>query len=111
MNDELLETLRRESEARRLMHPDWPSHPAPTIYEPRRGERKLGPATMPIGKLDGARGYCKYCYTEHRNWWLMDQRDYGTKGLTIVLCGKCEYTIAAEYADVDASVPLISPGE
>lgn len=26
---------------------------------------------VPVGRVKGLRGYCKYCYRTHRQWWLM----------------------------------------
>jgi len=92
---ELMNELKAASRKRRLEHPDWPSH-RPTLYEP--GGRVTVYETMPIGRARGLRAYCKYCYTTHRDWWEMDQRDYNVVGdtgsLEIVLCGRCEHTSA-----------------
>ena len=47
---------------------------------------------FPIERLN-ERFYCKYCYTTHSDWHLMDRSEYirGDEG-RIVLCGKCEHT-------------------
>jgi len=53
------------------------------------GRRTVVSECVPVKKL-GITGYCKYCYTTHRDWWQMKQEDYGRDD--IVLCGKCEHT-------------------
>jgi hypothetical protein len=92
--------LHKESEARRAEHPDWPSHKQTTFY-PDGTEETL--VTTPVKKIEGGTAYCKYCYQTHRNWWLMDQRDYDVEGHTIILCGQCEYTSSATYAELEMS--------
>ena len=101
---ELLDELRQASRARREAHPDWPAH-RPELYLPG-GEVRTVSVVLPTGKLPGI-GYCKYCHQKHRNWWMMDQRDYDIDGLTIILCGECEHTSATAFADYAA--PTGSP--
>jgi DNA-directed RNA polymerase subunit M/transcription elongation factor TFIIS len=91
---ETLEQLRQENLARRAAHPGWPTHKT-TIHYPH-GRTELVSETVPIKKIKH-KGYCKYCYQTHGNWWLMDQRDYEVEGLTIILCGECEYTSGMAY--------------
>lgn len=69
-----------------------PSHYAiqcvPPLYIPERiGE------CFPSGKAK-VRGYCKYCYKTHRDWWQMKFEDYEED---VLLCGKCEHTSLAEF--------------
>lgn len=84
-----LETMKIESDARREAHPDWPSH-KPALYEPNG--RVTVYETMPIGRAI-IKGYCKYCYTTHSNWWEMDPRE-NYDGDALLLCGNCEHTCA-----------------
>jgi hypothetical protein len=93
-SDNLIEVLKHENAARRKAHPNWPSNKT-IIYHPRESNGRVLYEAMPLGRLSNYNGYCKYCYETHDNWWLMDQRDYDIDGLTIILCGKCEYTSAA----------------
>jgi hypothetical protein len=86
-NKEKIETMQRESAERRIAHPNWPSH-KPTLYKP--DGRVIIFETMPIGKAKH-RGYCKYCYTTHRDWWTMDPRE-SLDGDQMLLCGRCEHT-------------------
>lgn len=90
---EYLEILKRESAARRILHPDWPSHrPTTTLYEPYK--RTIVSETMPIGKAE-IFGYCKYCHVSHRDWWRMNWRDYYVEkdgDIDMFLCGRCEHT-------------------
>lgn len=79
------ERLKQASRARREAHPDWPSHRS-EVYWP--GGHEITSEAMPIAKMPAYKGYCKYCYQTHRNWWLMDQDDYQVEGLTIILCGE-----------------------
>src|SRR5262245_28277518 len=44
----------------------------------------------PVCRARIGRFPCKYCHTEHRNWWLMSPADYD--GHIVILCGRCEYT-------------------
>lgn len=82
-----IEQMQRESRARRMANPSWPSH-KPALYEP--GGRVTVFETMPVGKAK-LRGYCKYCYTTHTDWWEMDSRE-AIDGEPMLLCGKCEHT-------------------
>jgi hypothetical protein len=121
-----LEKQRQKNIARREAHPDWPAHvptfdtsdiPTPEeiaqqspIYTITVEKTPFGPrfthhnATLPIGKTKH-RGYCKYCYTYHRRWWMMDQRDYHsplndkapTPGETVLLCGYCQHTSQKQF--------------
>ena len=92
-----IEELMRRNNARKAAHPGWPTHKV--IMYPPRGRPVLVSECVPISKLDHTRGYCKYCYETHDNWWLMDQEDYDIDGLTIILCGNCEHTSAASIDD------------
>jgi hypothetical protein len=92
---EQLEQLKQASRARRVAHPDWPSHRQVLIAPGGIVEQII--EVMPLEKLIAHEGYCKYCYETHDNWWLMDQNDYQVDGLTIILCGECGYTSAAEF--------------
>ena len=87
INDEI-ERMKRESAERRRAHPNWPSHKS-TLYMPHDGGTFIT-ETMPIGKAKH-RGYCKYCYQTHSNWWRMDPRE-ALDGEPMLLCGECEYT-------------------
>lgn len=98
MCEALIEQLRAESALRKLEHPGWPTHKM--IMHLPHSESRIINETTPVGPLKNARGYCKYCYRTHKNWWLMDQRDYQIDHLTIVLCGECEHTSPAEYARI-----------
>jgi hypothetical protein len=89
-----LEQSRRANQKRRKDNPTWPSHKSTTYFPD--GHREVV-ETMPVGKLQDHVGYCKYCYQQHRNWWMMDQNDFLVEGLTIILCGECGYTIAKEF--------------
>jgi hypothetical protein len=82
------EQERREiNRARKDAHPDWPTHR--TIFYPPRQPPVLISETVPIGRWKGTY-YCKYCYSEHDEWWEMDEADYACHG--IILCGRCEHT-------------------
>lgn len=48
--------------------------------------------SRPTGRFKG-RGYCKYCYRTHGQWWQMNEAAYGAG---VVLCGYCEYTSLKE---------------
>ena len=103
--EEMLLKVQQESRERRLAHPDWPAH-HPAIYFPGGGAKIY--ESMPVGRLRAARGYCKYCHQTHRNWWMMDQRDYTLADPeiesgqdAIILCGECEHTSRASFANVD----------
>jgi hypothetical protein len=78
-SEELRGSARRNAERKR-QHPDWPSHICGASE------------SLPVGRLQDIEEYCKYCHQTHRNWWMMDQRDYQIEGLTIVLCGECGHT-------------------
>jgi hypothetical protein len=80
--------MRTESLERRRNHPKWPSHK--TTFEPPHGRTQVF-EIMPIGKAKH-RGYCKYCYATHSNWWAMDPREASIDGDPMLLCGRCEYT-------------------
>jgi len=76
-------------------------HTKPThktiMYLPHGESPVLVSECVPVRKLINHRQSCKYCYAEnHDNWWLMDQKDYDIDGLTIILCGNCEHTSAAD---------------
>jgi len=94
-----LEAMRRESMARRIKHPRWPSH-RPALYHPNGAVEVF--ETMPIGKARGVKGYCKYCYTTHRDWWAMDPREtiHDDPGDGLMLCGKCEHTSLQSMIEV-----------
>ena len=100
MKDVDFDQVKRESIQRRQEHPDWPSH-RPTLDMP--GGQTVVYESMPVEKMNGI-AYCKYCHQKHRNWWLMDQRDYSVNDEIdaaigpIILCGECEYTSPAVYA-------------
>jgi hypothetical protein len=49
--------------------------------------------------MRGYRQSCRYCYEEHSDWWMMDQRDYNLVDgrPTIILCGRCEHTQAQAH--------------
>jgi hypothetical protein len=99
-----IEQLKRESLARRVAHPNWPSHRV-TFTQPHGNITRIT-ETMPIGKALG-KGYCKYCYTTHGNWWAMDPREAIDVGDDIseggkspmLLCGRCEYTSLECFID------------
>ena len=57
------------------------------MYVPGEGTVVIS-ETYPVGKSK-IRGYCKYCYTTHRNWWKMRPEDYDTEDA--LLCGNCEH--------------------
>jgi hypothetical protein len=62
-----------------------------TLREPTGKETCFD--SYPTHKLK-IKGYCKYCYTTHKDWWQMDRSDYDAD---VVLCGKCGYTIKREF--------------
>ena len=109
---EEIEKMRLESVARRKAHPEWPSH-KPSVTFPGGGT--LISENMPIGKAK-VRGYCKYCYTTHANWWAMDSRESDPeRDGPLLLCGHCEHTslqqfIAAvpDYAQAKVTKELIA---
>jgi hypothetical protein len=67
------------------------SQPAPchdmTLREPGGTVRVF--RTWPIAKYPGT-FYCKYCYQEHSDWWLMEKITEPEPGDNI-LCGVCGY--------------------
>lgn len=94
---QILKQCQKESAERRKAHPDWPSH-KPTLYEPN-GHITVY-ESVPTEKIRH-RGYCKYCYQTHTNWWMMDQRDYDVDGIAVILCGECEHTSAQSNTETD----------
>jgi hypothetical protein len=113
MTDSLYEELMKESRERRAAHPGWPSH-RPTFTPPGGPTQVL--EEMPIGRLAGGRrGYCKYCYQTHQNWWLMDPRAFALGDEpelaagqdAVLLCGECEYTYRASFAGIDPPFTLV----
>jgi hypothetical protein len=68
------------------------------FYDPRIGRTVVVSVTLPTGRLE-LRGYCKYCYSTHRDWWQMRPEDYG--GEDVVLCGRCEHTTLKEFVAGD----------
>ena len=46
-----------------------PTH-RPYLKEPHTG-RTIVFETVPAGRARGVRGYCKYCYRTHSQWWAM----------------------------------------
>jgi hypothetical protein len=56
----------------------------------------------PVKKFKG-RFHCKYCYSRHRSWWLMDQADYSlgkepNEDWVMILCARCGYTSRSDFA-------------
>jgi hypothetical protein len=93
---EEIEQMALESELRRQTHPGWPSHKS-IIYEPGLGPR-IFCETWPIGRAKKVRGYCKYCYTTHRDWWAMDPRESDPeRDGPLLLCGNCEHTSLQKF--------------
>ena len=73
----------------------WPVHR--TVAHFPNGARAVIAEAFPVGKLAETFA-CKYCSTEHANWWLMDQDDYQYEDVTIILCGLCEHTSGVDRA-------------
>ncbi len=69
-----------------------PSH-RPTLTLPWGRPQVIGEC-FPKGRSK-RRGYCKYCYSTHREWWHMRRDDYG--GEDVLLCGRCEHTTLSEF--------------
>ena len=91
---EMAAVVKRQNAERKADFPDWPTHHQEMIF---RGKTVWTYEAVPVCRIERARGRCKYCYTTHRNWWLMDQRDYQCDGETIILCGECEHTSIMSY--------------
>jgi DNA-directed RNA polymerase subunit M/transcription elongation factor TFIIS len=83
-----IEQMKQESAARRKAHSDWPSHKV-FLHHPNGG-MEVVVETMPIGKAKKVRGYCKFCYTTHSNWWALDPRESDDADEPFFLCGRCE---------------------
>jgi hypothetical protein len=92
-----------------------PTHRA-TLIVPHEGTYVS--EVRPVGRAKGVRGYCKYCYRTHSQWWLMPtaaeqlrrldsvlgalsdtelndrfgDRDPDDKPTRALLCGYCEHT-------------------
>ena len=49
--------------------------------------RRVVVEVFPVKKLK-VQGYCKYCYTTHRDWWKLPRDQYDEPA---VLCGRCEH--------------------
>jgi hypothetical protein len=101
LSNQDFDDMRRESAARRVKHPTWPSH-KPSLHEPNG--RVTVFETMPVGKAKSHKGYCKYCYRTHRNWWLMDERENYLAAPDdtpdrLLLCGHCEHTSTASMTE------------
>jgi hypothetical protein len=88
LQNQQIEQMQRESVARRKAHPDWPSHKITARFPHLPGVHVVC-ETMPVGKA-AVRGYCKYCYTTHWNWWAMDPRESDPDD-ALLLCGNCEH--------------------
>ena len=92
--------LRRRNIARREAHPGWPTHTS-ILYLPHQPPQIMS-FCVPVRKAR-KRAYCKYCYTTHANWWLMDRDDYfipndpDDAGLEMFLCGDCEHTSRSDF--------------
>jgi hypothetical protein len=69
----------------------WPTHR--TEMHVPDGQRILVSEEFPIKRLR-EKHYCKYCYSTHRQWFLMDRKRYVGDDLDgrVLLCGKCEHT-------------------
>ena len=68
-----------------------PTHKT-TAYIPGKGTVLVHEA-IPTGKASGE-FHCKYCYSDHREWWQMDVAEYGCD---VLLCGRCEHTTKREF--------------
>lgn len=90
--DDHLSASRQRNAARKREHPNWPTHKA--VFYPPRQPPKILSECVPIMRADEYEATCKYCYEHHRNWWLMDRRDYDD--YDVVLCGECEHTSLME---------------
>lgn len=64
-----------------------------TISRPPDYVPRVVSEVVPTGKAK-CRGYCKYCYTTHRDWWQMPSDE--CFGKDVVLCGKCEHASLKE---------------
>lgn len=79
-----------------------PSHRL-VMHVPHVGPQLVS-EVFPTGRARGFRGYCKYCYRTHRQWWLMPEDEYPhNKRLAIedqrgMLCGYCEHVSLAGLA-------------
>jgi hypothetical protein len=88
------EERRQISLARKEAHPDWPTHRVSMVYP--NGHTELICESVPISKW-GKIGYCKYCYSNHCDWWLMDDLDFDPpEGEVTLLCGRCEHASLSE---------------
>jgi hypothetical protein len=74
--------------------PGKPVHPQITSLGDGTCE---GHVVRPRYWMEHYRQYCKYCHATDADWWMMDQRDYCIKGITIILCGRCEHTSAQDH--------------
>jgi hypothetical protein len=92
---------RKKNILRKFEKPGWPTHKEYVIHPGK--EPRLLSENVPIERNTGKTYYCKYCYTSHDNWWLMDNDDYNIPGepnpMTIMLCGECEHTSSEELLE------------
>lgn len=95
--EKLIDEQKRINAVRKQMYPGWPTHKQ-TMMTPD-GILHLMSECVPIKRLD-IKKYCKYCFSDHSNWWLMDDNDYNLPLFddkrTIILCGDCEHTSVSE---------------
>jgi hypothetical protein len=84
--------------AQKTAHPDWPTHQE-LMWHPGHDHPEITGEWVPIQRWNGGIEYCRYCYTEHADWWLMDNRDYYSslfvaieEQYPVILCGRCRHT-------------------
>lgn len=99
---DFLEQQKLLNKIRKQRYPGWPTHK--TYLHTPDGETHLLFETVPVKQLR-KRHYCKYCYTDHKNWWLMDPKDYNSpncpESSEAILCGNCEHVSMADTAEID----------
>ncbi len=75
------------------------------IYPPHDSPELLD-EVFPLYAMPAYTQWCKYCWDTHRQWWMMDQKDYQIESITVILCGICEHTSAQERFDVETTHDL-----